>query len=260
MKKQQGVAVKKLGLQDVRVFLAQRISYHWTQMGKKTTLLLSSFSRVGLSLPIDGSKDDHIQIQGCERIPFAPIVVGKLDNVKADENEMEFEEFERSNIVSKSFSSIIPKPVKPPLILNRMEEESRVITEENPRSRRRRVIPCDLLKVSITTVDDYAYERYSDMWYLLDGVYSEFEDCIREVEYNDDPEEHDALLEYAYDMENTLMKVCEEVRESVSSQSEFAKFTLPSKVLMFADPVPDKVINDLMEEFDCVKENCVFIY
>ena len=56
---------------------------------------------------------------------------------------MELEEFERSNIVSKSFSSIVPKPAKPPLILNRMEEESRVITEENPRSRRRRVIPCD---------------------------------------------------------------------------------------------------------------------
>ena len=56
---------------------------------------------------------------------------------------MELEEFERSNIVSISFSSIIPKPEKPPLILNRMEEESRVITEENPRSRRRRVIPCD---------------------------------------------------------------------------------------------------------------------
>ena len=77
-------------------------------MGKKTTLLLSSFSRFGLSLPIDGSKDDQIQIQACERIPFAPIVVGKLDDVKADENKMELEEFDTSNIVSKSFSSIIP--------------------------------------------------------------------------------------------------------------------------------------------------------
>ena len=56
------------------------------------------------------------------------------------------------------------------------------------------------------------------------------------------------------------MEVCEEVRESVSSQSEFAKFTLPSKVLMFADPVPDKAVNDLLEEFDRVKENCVFIF
>ena len=68
---------------------------------------MSSFARVGLSLPIDGSKDDQIRVQACEHIPFAPIVDVKLENVKAHENEMKFGEFERSDIVGKSdFSAI----------------------------------------------------------------------------------------------------------------------------------------------------------
>ena len=87
MQKQQGLIIKKLGQQEIRVFLAERLSYHWKQLVKKKELLLSSFARVGLSLPIDGSKDDQIKIQACDHIPFAPIVIGKLENVKPEDKK-----------------------------------------------------------------------------------------------------------------------------------------------------------------------------
>ena len=43
-------------------------------MTESKQLMLSSFSRVGLSLPLDGSKDDEIYIQGGKHLQFKPIV------------------------------------------------------------------------------------------------------------------------------------------------------------------------------------------
>ena len=53
-------------------------------------LILSSFSRVGLSLPIDGSKDDEISIQGGEHLVFQPIV----DEGALEEGSIVFQDVE----------------------------------------------------------------------------------------------------------------------------------------------------------------------
>ena len=75
MTREQGGIVKKLTVQDVRVFIAQGLSYHWRQMTLESNLIKSSFSRVGLSLPIDGSKDYMIKILAAEHINVEPVLL-----------------------------------------------------------------------------------------------------------------------------------------------------------------------------------------
>ena len=63
-------------------------------------LILSSFSWVGLSLPIDGSKDDEISIQGGEHLVFQPIV----DEGALEESSIVFQEVEEKRFEVKPTS------------------------------------------------------------------------------------------------------------------------------------------------------------
>ena len=92
-------------------------------------LILSSFSRVGLSLPIDGSKDEEIKIQACEHLPFKPI----LNELDHDDNSMVKEDIEAKR------SEIKPTP-------NEIEYPMKILRENSenikPKAkRRRRVLP-----------------------------------------------------------------------------------------------------------------------
>ena len=232
VKREKGIPVQKLTVHAVRVFLSERLSYHWTRMTKNRKLILSSFSRVGLSLPIDGSRDEEIKIQGCENLQFEPIVSEEYEKISISEGDIEEKRFE----------------VKPPTIIDEVKNlgASRETNTNTKPKRRRRILPTFLFSKPTRVVDDLAFDRYSDHWYYVDSACDDFEerlDRCEDVEYTD--RRFDKLMEEVFEMADVLEDVCREVRDQVSKQPTFDLFTPASQILMFTDPVEDARIDDL---------------
>ena len=104
---------------------------------------MSSFSRVGLSLPIDGSKDHCIKIQAGEHIPF-PTINLQVEMNKSEEKERDF------------FNIKISEPKFNPFQGNK---QKKIISPEAQRARDKVFSdPPD------SSIDDLAWERFED-WY-----------------------------------------------------------------------------------------------
>ena len=239
MDKERGLTVKKLSVQSVRVFLAGRLSFHWREMTKSIYLILASFSRVGLSLPIDGSKDKQIKIQACEHLRFAPI----LGELACEENSAINEHVEEKRSEPE------------PTMGNERKYRENILREniENNRpkvQRARRVLPGFLFSKLASDIDESSYDRYSDHWYSVDSVCSDLDESILAFEEYYDRTDYvfttrfNELMDEVSSLEDTLKEVCKEVRETISKQPPFEFFTLVSQILMFADPIQDDRINE----------------
>jgi len=57
----------KLSISKLRILIAQALGAAWKEMLQNPKIIIRSFEKVGLSLPLDGSQDkDKMHFQGCE--------------------------------------------------------------------------------------------------------------------------------------------------------------------------------------------------
>ena len=57
----------KLSISKLRILIAQVLGAAWKEMLQNPKIIIRSFEKVGLSLPLDGSQDkDKMHFQGCE--------------------------------------------------------------------------------------------------------------------------------------------------------------------------------------------------
>lgn len=63
-----GKLVKKLTVSDLRLRISTWVSDAWSEVIQDTEFMANTFKNTGLSLPIDGSQDDKIQIPGVGKI------------------------------------------------------------------------------------------------------------------------------------------------------------------------------------------------
>ena len=212
-------------------------------------LILFSFSRVGLSLPIDGSKDDEISIQGGEHLMFQPIV----DEGALEEGLIVFQDVEEKR------SAVKPTSVCKSMSGEKLGDLGKEIYSEvasltvNRAKRAKRVIPNNFFVIPKGCADDYAYDRYSDHWYDIDRQCTEVEDSIWRCKDEDTSMRLEDRLLDAIGLMDDLRDFCEEIREKISKQLEFDQFSLASQVLMYADPVPDVRLNKLQAELNYIQ-------
>ena len=83
------------------ILLAQRLSYHWKKITAAGKVITSSFARVGLSLPIDRSKDNYIRIRAGEHILFAGLKLRpKVNKIEAKGADLFNFKVEKTDIFS----------------------------------------------------------------------------------------------------------------------------------------------------------------
>ena len=88
----------------LRVLTTKWIGEGWVKLMENPNLMRSAFSRTGLSLPLNGSRDSEIRFDG-EGVD--PITVDSDDESDSDENDAENSESEVSEgIMSDSDSDI----------------------------------------------------------------------------------------------------------------------------------------------------------
>ena len=117
---------------------------------------------MGLSLPIDGSKDNEICIQGGEHLHFEPIRVAGLPQEGAivfDNAEEKLSEvLQKSDCRLKSSGQRLEDSDKENIRALVCQTGDRKLRAK----RARRVIPDIFFEVPKGKVDDYAFDRYSD--------------------------------------------------------------------------------------------------
>ena len=246
MKKHEGQDVRKLTVKDVRLFLTERLSYHWKKLAAERKLIMSSFSRVGLSLPIDGSKDHCIKIQSGEHIPFLPIDL----------------QVERNKIKEKEICLFHNELNYPKVNLFTGTSKVRFISQEVQQARDR--LYAD---PPASTIDEQAWERFEDWYYSIEEELLELEDAVLKCEdtfFRDEPSSNDPfsdepclddLVADANELLESLFSVIEKTRLASSKVKWYDRFTLVAAILMFADPVPHG-IEGFVKRFRYIMDRC----
>ena len=199
-------------------------------MTKDPSLIKSSFSRVGLSLPINGSKDHLIKIQAAEFLKFEPVSFS-IDDEKEQDQLVKIES---------------PAPILP-----------------SPPKRKRRSIEIVFADPPENTVEEEAFERFEDWYYRIEKVMIEFRNDVLGCEekfFGEDSGSEDFLsdemnlgqrIESAHESLDILNEVISETKHEVSQELPFERFSLVAAVLMFADPTPDG-ITELKERLEYI--------
>ena len=197
-----------------------------------TKLITSSSARVGLSLPIDGSKDAYIRIQAGEHILFPEIKLPPEEN-KIDAKAVDFF---NPNVEKTEILSFTGRRRTGPLSLAAQNARKMVFADPSP-----------------TSIDNLAWERFEDSYRCIETELSDLEDAIlrskgkffgEETSFDEwslDEDRLSDLIEDATEQLESLYELIKETRLTYSKLEPYVRFTLVSTILLFADPIPNGI-------------------
>ena len=203
-----------------------------------SSLIKSSFSRVGLSLPIDGSKDYLIKIQAAEHLNFEPVLLPEEVNSSGQLDQQLKPESSADKLI-KQLDNNQSAPIKQKKPISVEAQRARDLVFADPPE---------------STFEEKAFELFESRYYKIEEEMETLEDLILRCEnkFFDDypetdelfPEESnlDAWLAEAVDDLDSLKELISETRVETSLDQPYERFSIVVAILMYADPIPDGIV------------------